>query len=100
MKNSTKCYCGHTTTCDCGPEEPKQETFEEVAEKFATDKQNEDTSKYYIALESFQLGAKWQQERMYSEEEVKEILFHRETEYLKTKSVLHINEWFEQFKKK
>ncbi len=37
---------------------------------------------------------------MYSEEEVKEILFHRETEYLKTKSVLHINEWFEQFKKK
>jgi hypothetical protein len=24
-----KCYCGHTTTCDCGPEEPKQETLEE-----------------------------------------------------------------------
>jgi len=21
----TKCYCGHTTYCDCGPEEPKQE---------------------------------------------------------------------------
>ncbi len=36
----------------------------------------------------------------YSEEEVKEILFHRETEYLKTKSVLHINEFFEQFKNK
>jgi len=25
MKETTKCYCGHTTTCDCGPEEPKQE---------------------------------------------------------------------------
>ena len=21
----TKCYCSHTVTCDCGPEEPKQE---------------------------------------------------------------------------
>ena len=26
MKQETKCYCGHTTYCDCGPlEEPKQE---------------------------------------------------------------------------
>jgi len=25
MENLIKCYCGHTTTCDCGPEEPKQE---------------------------------------------------------------------------
>ena len=24
-EEQTKCYCGHTTTCDCGPEEPKQE---------------------------------------------------------------------------
>lgn len=36
---------------------------------------------------------------MYSEEEVKEILFHRETHYIKTAHHLHINEWFEQFKK-
>lgn len=29
----TKCYCGHTTYCDCGPlEEHKQETLEEVSE--------------------------------------------------------------------
>jgi hypothetical protein len=27
-KKVIKCYCGHTTTCDCGPkEEPKQETL-------------------------------------------------------------------------
>jgi hypothetical protein len=29
MKEETKCYCGHTTYCDCGPEESKQETLEE-----------------------------------------------------------------------
>jgi hypothetical protein len=27
-EEQTKCYCGHTTYCDCGPEEPKQETLE------------------------------------------------------------------------
>jgi len=27
----TKCYCGHTTTCDCGPlEEPKQSTKDRI----------------------------------------------------------------------
>jgi hypothetical protein len=27
MEKEIKCYCGHTTTCDCSPlEEPKQET--------------------------------------------------------------------------
>jgi hypothetical protein len=25
MEDLIKCYCGHTTTCDCGPEEFKQE---------------------------------------------------------------------------
>lgn len=24
----TKCYCGHTTRCDCGPEEMKQTAIE------------------------------------------------------------------------
>ena len=36
---------------------------------------------------------------LYTEEEVKEMLFHRETHYIKTAHHLHINEWFEQFKK-
>lgn len=31
-----KCYCGHTIMCDCSPlDEPKQETLEEAAEKYA-----------------------------------------------------------------
>jgi hypothetical protein len=29
-KEVIKCYCGHTTTCDCGP---KQETLEEFKKK-------------------------------------------------------------------
>jgi len=42
MKDETKCYCGHTTYCDCGPE-----TIED--------------------------GVKLQQERSYSEEDIKPI---------------------------
>jgi hypothetical protein len=30
----TKCYCGHTTTCDCGPEEPKYTTSNLDNEKY------------------------------------------------------------------
>ena len=33
----TKCYCSHTVTCDCGPEEPKQERMyseEDMREAF------------------------------------------------------------------
>ena len=43
-------------------------------------------------------GAKWQQERMYSEEEVLSIL--KQTEVSKTSIFqLGITKWFEQFKK-
>ena len=85
----------------------KQETLEEAAERLTKDfphysvRGNMDDSdiKGWF-LEALQKGAKWKQERSYSEEEVKEILFHRETHYMKTAHHLHINEWFEQFKKK
>ncbi len=62
MKEENKCYCGHTTYCDCGPE-----TLEEAAETELR-KQNWDTT---ITLpfnggfiEGFQQGAKWQQEQI------------------------------------
>ena len=46
----------------------EQETLEEAAElvakKYAINKQNDNTSEYYIALESFIKGAKWQQEQI------------------------------------
>ena len=78
-----KCYCGHTTYCDCGPleepkdvvlgyktsivaqmldridlEEPKQETLEEAAENFV----NSTRLRNYKVL--FIEGAKWNQEQI------------------------------------
>jgi len=86
----------------------KQETLEEVAEKYA----NELPEPYNYGINSdkkkgFIEGAKWQAERMYSEEEVLEILEHH-TSYLQTFISQYIDrndmkendEWFEQFKKK
>ena len=96
MEEQTKCYCGHTTTCDCGPEEPKQETLEEAAERMAYDSTEE--NKGFPQMKAFINGAKWQQQQdknKYSEEEVLDILF--------TMSVVNpnnITEWFEQFKNK
>jgi hypothetical protein len=45
MKEQTKCYCGHTTTCDCGPEESKQETLEQYLQRLK-DRRTEDDYKY------------------------------------------------------
>ena len=90
-----------------------KETLEEAAENYAIDKQNENASKYYMALESFQEGAKWQQERSYSEEEVKNLI--KIIEWYDKESDVRPNytpdieerigeismwDWFEQFKKK
>jgi hypothetical protein len=71
---------------------PKQETLEEAAEKYKIN-----------IKEAIQFGAKWQQERMYSEEEVIELLNEREDYLGSNPSIfdyLSNKEWFEQFKKK
>ena len=84
-------------------EEPKQETLEEAAERYADysndyvpmsfgDKFNETTKTDFIA------GAKWQAERMYSEEDLRNAYRWGTTVNHGTKE--HFNEWFEQFKKK
>ena len=108
-EEETKCYCGHTTYCDCGPEQHidfinsnidefdkalklyKQETLEEAAIIHAhksfvwpLNKQGEKQSippgqivppgyakHQKIANKHFIAGAKWQQERSYSEEDMK-----------------------------
>jgi len=78
----------------------KQETLEEAAENMWLDPIQNLTSKM-----SFIQGAKWQQERMYSEEEVKDIVeqtiekFYKHRYSDKTKSEMK-ELWFEQFKKK
>jgi hypothetical protein len=76
----------------------KQETLEEVAEKESEVQgwgKYESTSEQYGIKQAFIKGAKWQQERMYSEEEVFEIiaLFVNDAPH-------NTKEWFEQFKKK
>jgi len=93
----TKCYCGHTTYCDCGPEESKQETLEEVAERLAYDSTEE--NKGFPSIKRFIEGAKWQQQNSYSEEEVLSILNKHRTHLYTIKSQSD-KEWFEQFKKK
>ena len=98
MKQETKCYCGHTTYCDCGPEEPKQETLEEFIES-----QPYYGTCTYEYKEGIEEGAKWQQERMYSEEEVISLLVKREYAldlYDMANDYEDAVKWFEQFKKR
>ena len=77
-------------------EETKQETLEEAAEEFSKNHSiyptAQDDTEY-----GFKHGAKWQQERMYSEEEVTQLLikFNQEIQ-----EVEDVRGWFEQFKKK
>jgi len=88
-------------------EEPKQETLEEVAYNYASKKLQRPIT-IYTSLDAnvaeyvgFIKGAKWQQERMYSEEEVMDIIdsfIDNLEDY--TPTFNSRQEWFEQFKKK
>ena len=112
-------FQGDKRACQCEPcavsmtkEEPKQETLEEAAEKWNEQQTTLEFGKPHNApnrIKAFIAGAKWQAERMYSEEEVLNILFQWsmygvdiELDKLvdKLPSILPYNEWFEQFKKK
>jgi hypothetical protein len=73
-------------------EEPRKETLEEAAERLHPEEWDWREREIFIA------GAKWQQERMYSEEEVLEILFELSCNSDTDKE--EVEEWFEQFKKK
>ena len=72
----------------------KQETLEEAAEKFRNENpgtmQGGNNTKI---IKAFKEGAKWQQERMYSEEEVLQLL--RKSHFVEQ----NIDEWFEIYKK-
>ena len=64
---------------DC--EQPKQETLEEAAKNYSKIRNELDYGQLYCnSVDSFKAGAKWQQEKMYCEEEVLKIidlLFHK-----------------------
>jgi len=86
----------------------KKETLEKAAYQARRDYQNEvgkDGMNECIMFDAmkiqkgFELGGKWQAERMYSEKEVKQIIEATLIEY--SDFVLaDIPEWFEKFKKK
>jgi hypothetical protein len=94
-------FCINTLKCKHAIEISKQETLEEAAENFVKVKQFRTEEKDKTRLYSFIQGAKWQAERMYSEEEVISLLndFAQHLIFNKNSS-LNIIEWFEQFKKK
>ncbi len=112
-EEETKCYCGHTTTCDCGPEQhvdlinsnidefdkalklSKQETLEEAAERRFPSKME--------MYDVFKEGAKWQQER--NEEDLKSAWDSSEQNMRFTFSSsayrnISFKQWLEKFKKK
>jgi hypothetical protein len=92
-------------------EEHKQETLEEAARRYTESTPDNDA----IRIFSFIEGAKWQADRMYSEEDIREAYFSAikitgegwNGEYaegnnpnIEDKFSEGFKEWFEQFKKK
>ena len=81
-----------------------KETLEEAAERLCPIKGEYFDKEFYMVRRiAFIEGAKWQAERMYSEEEVLELIKNREDYMDSEDNILDyqtIKEWFEQFKKK
>ena len=77
-------------------EESKQETLEEFIES-----QPYYGTCTYEYKEGIEVGAKWQAERMYSEEEVKNVIENLVKDcYFMQEPNRDIAKWFEHFKKK
>ena len=91
--NNCSVVCG-----ECQVFEPKQETLEEAAREYYKRGQL-GFEKAADTEMAFLRGAKWQQERMYSEKEVLSILY-KFTEDLLSGQKITLEEWFEQFKNK
>jgi hypothetical protein len=75
----------------------EKETLEEAAIEYSIDTQGYERESY---VEAFIEGAKWQSERMYSEEEVIDLLQKMNDWPTICEGRSDIEEWFEQFKKK
>jgi hypothetical protein len=86
---TSRCTMGR---CNC---KPKQETLEEASWKFNSLKKLDGE---FLRV-AFIKGAKWQQERSYSEEEVLKIITEFKS-YLSFGDEVNEEQWFEQFKKK
>ena len=77
---------------------PKQETLYDAFLNCLINKEFK-TKEDYIAFKGAEFGAKWQQERSYSEEEVIKILYQFHYDLVNSNFDTK-EEWFEQFKKK
>jgi hypothetical protein len=82
----------------CGGNELKQETLEEAADKYGFRVPYDGSNDFYDkeVIKHFIAGAKWQAERMYSEEDLKSAFFNGGG----MKDIEEFNYWLEQFKKK
>lgn len=76
-----------------------KQTLEETADNFANSKEWLNGGASNWVQFSFKKGAEWQAERMYSEEEVLDILYKHTEDLLAGKKVT-LEEWFNQYKKK
>jgi hypothetical protein len=106
-KQIESCSKSLSKKCICPKEKPKQDTLEEVAERFVENWfENGDRT-----VEVFKAGVKWQQERSYSEEEVEHLIHlavfqshcgvkDRVKIPNSNECAGFVNKWFEQFKKK
>ena len=84
-----------------------KETLEEAAKNYAKIplSRDIDTEERYFndavrEYDAFSDGAKWQQQKMYSEEEIIDLLLARDIELNSFEGIDKAKEWFEQFKKK
>ena len=101
--NGDGCFmdsCGHNCGCFIKVDEPKQETLEEAAEEYLIKKYQKGT---YLG-KLFTAGAKWQAERMFSEEDMKKCWNAAYVDALaideETYKPLFFEDFIEQFKNK
>jgi hypothetical protein len=78
----------------------KQETLEEAAEKYHNKISKKRNTQLGVPSEDFIAGVKWQQQRMYSEEDIHKIVESYQNTMENNPTYITYNQWFEQFKKK
>jgi len=76
------------------------ETLEEASKEFANSKKWMDKGAESWVEHTFIEGAKWRTKRMYSEEEVIDLLQEVDDLESRLEGKIAIRKWFEQFKKK
>jgi hypothetical protein len=95
----------HVEFINSNIEEFDEEQFKQASEYYAHNHFNmHETNNYKALKQGFKAGAKWQVERMYSEEEVQVKLYECLGHFAQKHNIIingnEIDQWFNQFKKK